>query len=174
MLCNECNQHQATVSINQIIGDKKKRRYLCEFCAKSVTFTPSPRVLSGEMWEYMRPDDPLLEIVAHDERYAIGAYHFILEACFKLWEKERAPGDFTPASTSAGRLLEALRRHALSAFGSEAKSVLNSWGVIACKDFGEIVFNLIGTGQLTAEPGDTKDNFQGGYDFDTAFPGHAR
>src|SRR5208282_5727446 len=87
MLCNECNQHPAKVSLTQIIRVKKKRRYLCVFCAKSVTFTPTPRVLSGEMWEYMKTDDPLLEIVAHDARYGIDAYHFVLEACMKLWEK---------------------------------------------------------------------------------------
>ncbi len=170
MLCNECNQHQAKATITQIIGDKKKRRYLCEFCAKSVIFTPSPRVLSGEMWEYMTKDDPLLEIVAHDARYAIDAYHFVLEACTKLWEKERAPGDFSPTHTSGGPLLQALRRHALELFGNRAKPVLNSWGVFACEDFGEVVFNLIGTGLLTAEPGDTKDDFRRGYDFDAAFP----
>jgi uncharacterized repeat protein (TIGR04138 family) len=126
------------------------------------------------MWEYFRTNDPLLEIVAHDARHAIEVYHFVLEACTKLWVEEHPAGDFSPTHTSGGPLLQTFRRHALALFGNEAKSVLNSWSVFACEDFGEIVYNLIRIGRLSAEPGDSKDDFRGGYDFDVAFPGPAR
>jgi uncharacterized repeat protein (TIGR04138 family) len=185
MLCNECNQHEAKASITQITGNKKTRRYLCAICAQSVTFTPSPRVLSGEMWEYMNPADPLLEIVNRDTRYAIDVYHFVLEACQKLlldqftsedfafkelFMKQYASGDFARSHISGGQLLEVLRRYALDMFGGKAKSVLNSWGVFKCEDFGDIVFNMIEAGRLIGRPEDTKDDFRGGYNFDTAFP----
>jgi len=47
---------------------------------------------------------------------------------------------------------------------------LNSWGIFKGEDFGEIVFNLIEAGLPTKQAEDTKADFKGGYDFDTAFP----
>jgi uncharacterized repeat protein (TIGR04138 family) len=169
MLCNGCNQHEAKASITQITGTKKTRRYLCAICAQSVTFALTPRVLSGEMWEYMNPADPLLEIVNRDTRYAIDAYYFVLEACEKLLLNQFTSGDSAPSHVSGGQLLEVLRRYALDMFAGQAKSALNSWGVFKCEDFGEIVFNLIEARRLSGRPEDTKDDFRGGYNFDTAF-----
>jgi uncharacterized repeat protein (TIGR04138 family) len=122
------------------------------------------------MWEYMNPADPLLEIVNRDTRYTIDAYHFVLEACEKLLLDQFTSGDFARSHISGGQLLEVLRRYALEVFGGKAKSVLSSWGVFKCEDFGDIVFSLIEAGRLTGRPEDTKDDFRGGYNFDTAFP----
>jgi len=58
-------------------------------------------------------------------------------------------------------------------FTDQAKTVLSSWGIFTCEDFGGIVFNLIGAGLLIAGIEDTKDDFRGGYDFVSAFPGAA-
>jgi uncharacterized repeat protein (TIGR04138 family) len=180
MLCNECNQRPAKFTITQSTGAKKRRRYLCALCAQSVNFTPTPAVLSGEMWQYMKAD-PLLDIVASDSRYAIDAYYFILDACERIsLDQIRSSANLRQilhgASThvSNADLLQVLRRDALDTFGVTAKPVLNSWGIFACEDFGEIVFNMIAQGLLGAGPDDTKDNFRGGYDFDRAFPGPAR
>ena len=49
-----------------------------------------------------------------------------------------------------------------------AKTVLNSWGIRSTGDFGEIVFNLIRTGQMRKTPADTRVDFDNVYDFDTA------
>jgi uncharacterized repeat protein (TIGR04138 family) len=86
------------------------------------------------MWEYMNPADPLLEIVNRDTRYAIDAYHFILEACQKLLLNQITSEDFARSHISGGQLLEVLRRYALEVFGGKAKSVLSSWGVFKCED----------------------------------------
>jgi uncharacterized repeat protein (TIGR04138 family) len=63
-----------------------------------------------------------------------------------------------------------LRRLTLGSFGKGAKPHLNSWGIFKGEDFGEIVFNLIEAGLPTKQAEDTKADFKGGYDFDTAFP----
>ena len=67
-------------------------------------------------------------------------------------------------------MLEGLRNFAIESFGKQAKATLNSWGIFKCEHFGEIVFNLIEAGLLSKQETDTKKDFQGGYDFDTAFP----
>jgi uncharacterized repeat protein (TIGR04138 family) len=173
MLCNECNQRQAKVHITEIVGDKTTTRHLCQVCGQS--FISSARIGSSQMTpDDMGTDYVLTEIIARDERYTRDAYHFVLGGCQKVWEKQFAAGDFTVTHISGGQLLEAFRKHALNMFGNEAKSKLNAWGIFKCEDFGEIVFNLIGAGLLMARAEDTKEDFLGGYDFDTAFPGTAQ
>ena len=50
-----------------------------------------------------------------------------------------------------------------------AKHVLGSWGIHKTGDFGEIVFNLIGVGQMRKTKRDRREDFEGVYDFDAAF-----
>jgi uncharacterized repeat protein (TIGR04138 family) len=85
-------------------------------------------------------------------------------------EKRRGdPRSGPVAHVSAAELLDALSEHARATFGAKAKSTLNSWGVHRCEDFGEIVFNMIDADMLRKRPEDKKEDFHGGYDFDTAF-----
>ena len=48
-------------------------------------------------------------------------------------------------------------------------TVLEEWGIRACPDFGEIVFNMIEQGWLAKTDKDSRADFLGGYDFDEAF-----
>jgi uncharacterized repeat protein (TIGR04138 family) len=48
-------------------------------------------------------------------------------------------------------------------------TVLEEWGVRSCRDFGEIVFNMVEIGLLAKTDKDTRDYFQNGYDFTDAF-----
>jgi uncharacterized repeat protein (TIGR04138 family) len=45
--------------------------------------------------------------------------------------------------------------------------VLNSWGVKSTGDFGEIVFNLIGIGQMRKTADDQREDFDNVFDFET-------
>jgi len=47
--------------------------------------------------------------------------------------------------------------------------VFEEWGVHNCRDFGEIVFNMVETSLLAKTEKDTRDDFQNGYDFTDAF-----
>ena len=48
-------------------------------------------------------------------------------------------------------------------------TVFEEWGVHNCRDFGEIVFNMVEIGLLAKTDRDTRDDFQNGYDFTEAF-----
>jgi uncharacterized repeat protein (TIGR04138 family) len=65
------------------------------------------------------------------------------------------------------QLCEAIRQYALDQYGYMAQCVLNSWGVNNTGDFGEIVFNLIGIGQMRKTSDDRREDFNNVFDFDT-------
>ncbi len=48
-------------------------------------------------------------------------------------------------------------------------TVLEEWGVKNCRDFGEIVFNMVEHSLLAKTEKDTRDDFNNGYDFTDAF-----
>jgi uncharacterized repeat protein (TIGR04138 family) len=173
MLCDKCNQRDAKVHITQIIGDKTTTHHLCTVCARSSPSNLTSEVLSAALsghFDQLNPIVRLTRIIARDKRYTINAYQFVLDACSTVWEKQFATGDFTVTHVSGVQLLDVFRKHAFNTYGSDAKSTLNAWGVFKCEDFGEIVFNLIDEGLLTAQEQDSKEDFRGGFDFDTAFP----
>ncbi len=130
------------------------------------------------------PDHPLANLLEEDQRYTLDAYVFVFDALGFAQnvlemgteyeseplpepppdEKESAP----ERHVSGQELCEAIRRFALEQFGLMAKTVLNSWGIRSTGDFGEIVFNLIGIGQMRKTPHDCREDFEEVYDFETA------
>src|SRR5262249_18550728 len=108
-------------------------------------------------------------VAASDPRYAKDAYQFVREGLDKSQKKIYIKFGGIGHATGV-QLLEALRKLAIEKFGKQAKATLNGWGIFKCEDFGEIVFNLIEAKLLTKQETDTKGDFQGGYDFDAAFP----
>ena len=64
------------------------------------------------------------------------------------------------------QLCEAIRQYALEQYGYMAQCVLNSWGVHTTSDFGEIVFNLIGIGQMRKTSDDKREDFDNVFDFE--------
>jgi uncharacterized repeat protein (TIGR04138 family) len=70
---------------------------------------------------------------------------------------------------SGHELLEGIRLYALQQFGPMARTVLEDWGIRACEDFGEIVFNMVEHKILSKTDDDSREHFKGGYDFRDAF-----
>ena len=70
---------------------------------------------------------------------------------------------------SGQELLNGIRQFALQQFGPMVVTVFEEWGVKSCRDFGEIVFNMVEIGLLAKTDKDTRDDFQNGYDFTDAF-----
>lgn len=170
MLCNLCNEREATIHITQIVGDKMTKRDLCEVCGKEVAdmaergdYIPLDSLISGSTMEMM-----LALIVASDPRYAKAAYLFVQVGLARAQKMFWEPGK--PGHISGAQVLEGLRELAIESYGKRAKAQLNSWGVFKCEDFGEIVFNLVEARLLAKQERGTKADFQGGYNFDTAFP----
>lgn len=111
-----------------------------------------------------------VETITRDNpRYSSQAYYFLREALdftIKLFEK---PLDGPARHVSGGELLDGIRKYALKEFGPITMTVLANWGITRCEDFGEIVFIMVEKGLLGKTDEDRKEDFLGGYDFDTAF-----
>jgi uncharacterized repeat protein (TIGR04138 family) len=108
-------------------------------------------------------------IVGKDQRFARDAYHFIRESLDytqKLISKENKG---KVRHVSGQELLDGIRQHALQQFGPMTVTVFAEWGVRNCKDFGEMVFNMVESGLLAKTEKDSRDDFQDGYNFTEVF-----
>lgn len=113
-------------------------------------------------------EQALDEILARDPRYGREAYIFLREALEHL-RSEMLKSGGTARHVSGPEVLEGIKNLALTQFGPMAWTVLDDWGVHACLDWGEIVFNLIDQKVLTKTATDSKADFQGTYDFHEVF-----
>jgi uncharacterized repeat protein (TIGR04138 family) len=114
-------------------------------------------------------DEAVEQILARDSRYTRDAYLFVREA---LDYTQRLVGKETRGQirhVSGRELLDGIRQFALNQFGPMAVTVFEEWGVHNCRDFGEIVFNMVETSLLAKTEKDTRDDFQNGYDFTETF-----
>ena len=100
---------------------------------------------------------------ARNQRYAREAYAFVvgaLGATVRTLPSERLD-DPRARHLSGGELLEGVVRLARQEFGPLAPTVFGEWGVRSGEDVGRIVFELVETGQLSARPEDTVEDFRG-------------
>ena len=107
-----------------------------------------------------------------DPRYDRRAYDFVrlgLEHTVKDRKKQDSGKSGRPAHVSGPELLQGLRAFALDQYGPMAKTVLNSWGVRRCRDFGDIVFNLIEFNVFSKSENDRREDFSDIYSFEEAF-----
>ena len=99
-----------------------------------------------------------------ESRYDERAYLFVLSAL--EFCQQRLP----ERRHITGRELSlACRDLALERFGVMSRLVLESWGVKATSDIGDVVFALVDLGLLMSQPTDTREEFADVYDFDRAF-----
>lgn len=74
-----------------------------------------------------------------------------------------------PSHVSGQLMCKGLRELAVKRWGRLAKLVLNSWGVENSRDLGEIVYLMIEYKWMSAQPGDTIDDFNDVFDFRKTF-----
>lgn len=122
------------------------------------------------------PDQDFSEIVTlickEDPRFDRKAYDFVrlgLDHTVKELRKKDATRAERSRHVSGPELLDGLRIYALEQFGPLTKTVLNAWGVRRCRDFGDIVFNLIEYNVFSKTENDRREDFSDIYDFDGAF-----
>ena len=114
-------------------------------------------------------DEAVEQILARDSRYTRDAYLFVREA---LDYTQKLVGKETRGAirhVTGQELLEGIRKFALNQFGPMTATVFEEWNIRHCRDFGEIVFNMVEIGLLAKTEKDTRDDFQNGYDFTDAF-----
>ncbi|AGA31129.1 Minf_1886 family protein [Singulisphaera acidiphila] len=125
--------------------------------------------------------DDLAEVLSRDPRYPIQAYAFVLEALestkidkkksrARVQPRGKAPKKGLAASrhVTGRELCEGARRLALDHYGLMAISVLALWNIRSTSDIGEIVYNLIASGDLEKTPTDSRADFDNVFTFDEA------
>lgn len=108
-------------------------------------------------------------ILAEDQRYTEDAYIFLREGLDYTVKNLKRRVNEENRHVSGAELLHGLRDMALEEYGPLALTVLRHWGIHACEDWGEIVFNLVDKGVLGKTENDSKSDFKPIYDFEEAF-----
>lgn len=114
-------------------------------------------------------DEVVEKLYAQDSRFARDAYHFTREALDFTQKLISRENKGAVRHVTGQELLEGIRQYALQQYGPMTMTVFEEWGVKNCRDFGEIVFNMVESGLLAKTDKDTREDFQQGYDFTEAF-----
>lgn len=109
-------------------------------------------------------DEVLAQIRARETRYDEQAYLFVLASIEFLQARLPARRHVTGQELAHG-----VREFSLEQFGLMAPAVLRHWGIGETLDIGRIVFTLVDVGLLVTQPTDRLEDFEGTWDFATAF-----
>jgi uncharacterized repeat protein (TIGR04138 family) len=130
------------------------------------------------------PVQAMRQLLSDDPRFKIEAYQFIREALQYANENpdslcldqdtadslnDELESDVKTRHVTGGQLCQACRQYALKQYGYLSRIVLDSWGIRSTSDFGELVYNLIRIGQMKKSESDRREDFDGVFDFETAF-----
>lgn len=111
-------------------------------------------------------------ICKEDSRFNRKAYTFVRQALdhtVKELKKKTPERTGKSQHVTGAELLEGIRSFALDQFGPMTKTVLTTWGITRCSDFGDIVFNLIDYNVFSKTESDRREDFANLYDFEEAF-----
>lgn len=116
--------------------------------------------------------DDMVKVLARDARYPIQAYAFIYETIeYTRRLKDRARARKLKSKTIAARkhitgqeLCEGAKRLALRDYGLMAETVLAQWGLRSTSDLGDVVYNLIASGDLEKTDEDNRSDFDDVFD----------
>jgi uncharacterized repeat protein (TIGR04138 family) len=117
-------------------------------------------------------DEVVSLICKEDGRFDRKGYHFVrqgLDHTVKDLRKRDPKRAGRSLHVTGPELLDGLRAYALDQFGPLAKTVLASWGIMRCTDFGDIVFNLIEYNVFSKTDQDRREDFSETYTFEDAF-----
>jgi len=110
--------------------------------------------------------DAVDRIRAERPGYRREAYGFVVAALTRTVEALPAERRADPVRRhlTGAELLGGVVELGRAEFGLMAPAVFREWGVLAGSDVGEIVFQLVEAGQLSARPEDRREDFGGGPD----------
>jgi uncharacterized repeat protein (TIGR04138 family) len=114
-------------------------------------------------------EDELDKILTKDSRFGREAYLFVREALDHTQKMIGKPPKNEIRHVSGRQLLDGMREYALNQYGPMVVTVLEEWGIRACEDIGEIVFNMVEARLLAKTENDTRDDFKGHFTFEEAF-----
>jgi len=108
--------------------------------------------------------DAIERIRNHDPRFRPEAYGFVMMALGLTVETLPAERREDPERRhlTGAELLDAIVAIARREFGAMAPTVFQEWGLRSGGDVGDLVFQLVETGQLKARPEDRREDFLSG------------
>jgi uncharacterized repeat protein (TIGR04138 family) len=124
--------------------------------------------------ERMSLHNDLAGVLARDSRYSIQAYVFIFEAIEhtkKIRSRAEPKGKARrkgPRHITGQQLCEGACALAIGQYGLLAKIVLRQWGIRSTSDLGDIVYNLIASGDLERTPTDSRSDFDNVFNLEEA------
>ena len=122
----------------------------------------------------MPPAEPksLPDVVREVGRYPADAFLFVQAALHHtastVHGRQEAQGEIT-RHVDGRQLCEGIRDFAAHRWGRLARAVLARWDITETLDFGRIVFALVDAGLMSKTPHDKLEDFDGVFDFATAF-----
>ncbi len=110
------------------------------------------------------PDENFIEIVdkivRDDVRYRPAVYEFVNEAvAFTVHKHQRDSKSKRERHVSGRELIYGVAEYAAQEFGPLAWNVLEDWGLVCGSAVGDVVFNMIRNGLLTAGENDSREDF---------------
>jgi len=111
--------------------------------------------------------EKIRDLSRKDGRYSPEAYVFLFRGLDRILKNP--PRGKAPGHVSGKELLAGIRELALEEFGYLARTVFESWGVRATRDFGEAVFVLVNAGLMGKTEQDRVEDFDEVFDFEAAF-----
>jgi uncharacterized repeat protein (TIGR04138 family) len=114
-------------------------------------------------------EEVLEQILAADSRYHRDAYFFVKDALDHTQRLVTKSALGKVRHVSGQELLDGIREYSLTQFGPMVITVFEEWGIYSCRDFGEIVFNMVEHKLLAKTERDSREDFVNGYGFDDAF-----
>ena len=110
------------------------------------------------MHEASFEEEAFEQIRAVDSRYQHDAYLFVQEALNHTQKTIAKDRRGAQKHVTGQELLAGIRDFGLTQFGPMAMAVFEEWGIHACQDFGEIVFNMVEIGGASSfSIGDIRD-----------------
>lgn len=110
------------------------------------------------------------DLAERDGRYRKEAYFFVYDALQYTVEKMGRTDQAREKRHISGRdLLSGISEFAIDQYGPLTREVFTHWGVQQTRDFGEIVFNLVGANLMSKTENDCIDDFVDVYDFAQEF-----
>jgi uncharacterized repeat protein (TIGR04138 family) len=107
------------------------------------------------------------DVARTDGRYRREAFFFVFEALQYTVNSTGRTGK--PRHVTGQELVHGISDYALDQYGPMTRTVFEHWGVNATRDFGEIVFTLVGAGLMGKTEEDNIEDFIDVYDFDSVF-----
>jgi uncharacterized repeat protein (TIGR04138 family) len=136
------------------------------------TLPAEPFMIPVDLHEIAKPTQypaDAFDFVRRGLDYTVRQIHGEEEPALPMTDEEVMDEAQSSRHVSGQQLCRGLRDYAVSEYGLLAKAVLDRWNVRQCTDFGQIVYAMVDSGLLRKNDGDSLRDFEGVFDFQTAF-----